>query len=75
MSVTLQAAVHLGKDHAENLRSTKNQTLKSMKQLFHMTERLITDQTEITGLTTIALAAEQRLKVKSKRFAENIILD
>ena len=29
MSVTLQAAVHHGKDYTENLRSTKNQPLKS----------------------------------------------
>ena len=53
MSVTLQAAVHQGKDYTENLRSTRNQPLKSVKRLFQMTERLITDQTEITGLTTI----------------------
>ena len=31
MSVTLQAPVHLGQDYAENLRSTKNQPLKSVK--------------------------------------------
>ena len=53
MSVTLQAAVHLGKDYTENLRSTKNQPKKSLRQLFQVTERLITDQTEIIGLTTI----------------------
>ena len=53
MCVTLQAAVHLGKDYTENLRSTKNQPLKSLRQLFQVTERLITGQTEIIGLTTI----------------------
>ena len=37
----------------ENLRFTKNQLLKSVKQLFQVTERLIKDQTEIGGLTTI----------------------
>ena len=31
MSVTLQAAVHFGKDYTENLRSTKNQPLKSFE--------------------------------------------
>ena len=31
MSVTLQAAVHLGKDYTENLGSTKNHTLKSLR--------------------------------------------
>ena len=53
MSVTLQAAVPLGKDYTENLRSTKNQPKKSLRQLFQVSERLITDQTEITGPTTI----------------------
>ena len=52
MSVTLQAAVHLGKDYTENLRSTENQPKKSLRQLFQVTERLITDQTKNTGLTT-----------------------
>ena len=31
MNVTLQAAVHLGRDYMENLRFTKNQLLKSVK--------------------------------------------
>ena len=53
MNVTLQAAVHLGRDFLENLRFTKNQLLKSAKQLFQVTEKLIKDQTEISGLTTI----------------------
>ena len=48
MSVTLQAAVHLGTDYTENLRSTNNQSKKSLKQFFQVTERLITDQTQIT---------------------------
>ena len=42
---SLQAAVHL--------RSTQNQLLKSFSQLFQVTEKLIKDQTEIGGLTTI----------------------
>ena len=42
-----------GKDYSENLRSTKNQPLKSLRQIFQVTERLIKDQTESTGLTTI----------------------
>ena len=53
LSVTLQAAVHLGKDYTEILRSTKNQTKKSSRLLFQVTQKLITDQTEITGITTI----------------------
>ena len=39
MNVTLQAAVHLGRDYLENLRFTKSQLLKSVKQLFQVTEK------------------------------------
>ena len=53
MNVTLQAAVHPGREFLENLRFTKNQLLKSVKQLVQVTERLIKDQTEISGLTTL----------------------
>ena len=53
MNVTLQAAVHLSRDFLENLRLTKNQLLKSVKQLFQVTEKLKKDQTDICGLTTI----------------------
>ena len=53
LSVTLQVAVHHGTDYMENLRSTKNQSKKFLRQLFQVTGRLITDHAEITGLTTI----------------------
>ena len=53
MSVTLQAAVHLGKGYTENMRSTKNHPKTFWRQLFQVTQRLITDQTEIIGLATI----------------------
>ena len=48
MSVTLQAAVHPGIDYTENLRSTKNQLKKPLRQLFQVAQRLFTDQTKIT---------------------------
>ena len=53
MSVTLQAAGHVGTDYTGNLRSTRNQSKKSLRQLFQVTRKLITDRTEITGITTI----------------------
>ena len=53
MSVTLQAAIHLGQDYTENLQSTKNHPLKSVRQLFQTTERLIRDQAEITRFSRI----------------------
>ena len=46
-------AICLGRDFMENLRFTKNQLLKSVKQLFQVTEKLLKDQSEISGLTTI----------------------
>ena len=39
-------------DFTENLRSTKNQPKKSFRLLFQVTQKLITDQTETTGITT-----------------------
>ena len=52
MSVTLQAAVHHGTDYMDNLRSTRNQSKKSLRQLFQVTRKLLTDQTDITDITT-----------------------
>ena len=52
-SVTLQAAVHLGQDYSQNLRSIQNQPSKCVEQFFRTTEKLIKDQVEITGLSTI----------------------
>ena len=49
MSVTLQAAVHLGKDYSKNVRFHQ----ESLKQLFQVTGKLITDQIEITGIPMI----------------------
>ena len=53
MSVTLKAAVHLGQDYSQNIRSIMNQPSKSVDQLFRTTEKLIKDHTEIAGLSTI----------------------
>ena len=50
LSVTLQVAVHLGMDYTENFKTTKNQPKKSLRQVFQVTQKLITDQ---TGITTI----------------------
>ena len=44
---------HLGKDYKENLRSTKNQPKKSLRQFFKVTQKLVTEQTGINGIATI----------------------
>ena len=53
MIVTLQAAVHLGKDYLENLYSTKNQPQRTVKLLFDVTRKLIRDHKEIQGISVI----------------------
>ena len=53
VSVTLQAAVHLGNDYAENLHSIINQPKRTLKQLVNVTEKLIRDQKEISGIPGI----------------------
>ena len=45
--VTQQAAVHLGNDYLENLHSTINQSQRTMKQVFDVTMKLVSEQTEI----------------------------
>ena len=67
MSVTLQAAVHLGKGCSENLRATRNQSMRSWKQLFQLTGKLITDQTENTSIPLIVL--QQLLTDSAVQFA------
>ena len=42
-----------GKDYLENLHSTKNQTQRTIRQLFDLSQKLITDQTEIQGISKI----------------------
>ena len=53
VSVTLDAALHLGKVFLENLRSATNQPQRMTRQLFDVTKELITDQTEIQGISKI----------------------
>ena len=53
MNTTLQASVHLGQDYDKNLRFVKNHFWSSLKKLCKETEKLIKNQTEIIGLSTI----------------------
>ena len=54
MNTTLKAAVHLGNDHDVNLRHVKNPFFwRSTRQLFGETEKLISGQTETTGISLI----------------------
>ena len=53
MNTTLRAAVHLGKDHDMNLRFVKKYLWKKRRQRFRETEKLISGQTETTGISLI----------------------
>ena len=53
LNTTIQAAVPLGQDYKVNLRLVKNHLWNSVEQLFNEAGRLIRDQTEIIGVTTI----------------------
>ena len=53
MLVTQQAAVHLGIEYLENLHSTQNQSQRTVKQLFDVTKKLVSEQTEIHGISLI----------------------
>ena len=53
MNTTLQAAVHLGQDCEQNLRSDKNHFWSSLKKLFKETEKLIKNKTDVIGVSMI----------------------
>ena len=53
MNATLQTAVHLGSDHDVNLGHVKNSLWRSTGQLFGETEKLISGQTNTTGISLI----------------------
>ena len=53
MIVTLQAAVHLGKDYLDILNATQNQPQRIVKQLFDVTGKLVREKTEIQGISVI----------------------
>ena len=53
MNATLRAAIHLGNDHDVILRNVKNSSWRSTGQLFGDVEKLISGQTETTGMSLI----------------------
>ena len=51
MLVTQQPAVHLGNNYLDKLHTTRNQSQRTMKQLFDVTRKLVSEQTEIQGIS------------------------
>ena len=53
MSVTLESAVFVGKNYSDNWHSIKNTKDLSMKQMFDISAKLVSEQNEIYGVKTI----------------------
>ena len=53
ISVTLESAVFMGKNYSHNGHSIKNTKDLTMKQMFDISEKLVSEQDEIYGLETI----------------------
>ena len=53
LNATLRAAVHLEQDYEANLRYVKKNLWNSVGQLFNEKDKLISEQTEITGVSSI----------------------
>ena len=53
MSVTLESAVFMGKNYSDNWHSIKNTKDLTMKQMFDISAKLVSEQDEINGVKTI----------------------
>ena len=53
MSVTLESAVFMGKNHLDNCHSITNTRDLTLKQMFDISARLVSEQDEISGVETI----------------------
>ena len=52
MTVTMESAVLMGKNHLNNCQSIVNTTVLTLKQMFDISTRLVSEQDEISGLET-----------------------
>ena len=53
MTVTMESAVFMGKKYLNNCQSVANSTDLTLKQMFDISTRMVSDQDEISGLETI----------------------
>ena len=53
MTVTMESAVFMGKNYLNNCQSIANTTDLTLKQMFDISTRLVSEQDEISGLETI----------------------
>ena len=53
MTVTMESAVFMGKNYLNNCQSIVNTTDLTLKKMFDISTRLVSEQNEISGLKTI----------------------
>ena len=53
MTVTMESAVLMGKNYQDNQNSIMNTTDLTLKQMFHISAKLVSEQDEIYGVKTI----------------------
>ena len=53
MALTVESAVFMGKNHQNNCNSIANKTDLTLKQMFDISTKLVSEQDEISGLETI----------------------
>ena len=53
MTVTMESAVIMGKNYLNKCQSIANTTYLTLKQMFDISARLVSEQHEISGLETI----------------------
>ena len=53
MAVTMESAVFMGKNYLNNCQSIVNTTYLTLKKMFDISTRLVSEQNEISGLETI----------------------
>ena len=53
MAVTMESAVFMGKNHQSNCHSIANGTDLTLKQVFDISTKLVSEQDKILGLETI----------------------
>ena len=53
MTVTMESAVFMGKNYLNNCQSIVNTTDLTLKQMFDISARMVSEQNEISGLETI----------------------
>ena len=53
MTVTMESAAYMGKNYLDNCHSITNTTDLTLKQMFDISGRLVSEQDEMSGVETI----------------------